>query len=155
MGSMLDVAAVEQVIINEIGPNGWRFVKVISDAEIDAEKYRASVPLSEKGMEVRAYPDAALGMFYLELRWPIREVVEVRFEGQEKARRLVIWSVQNSGRVSQAIEDAAYAYLREFQDWPQMAFMNQLPKGASNGMDVHDVMLMQADWALPGCVSVG
>jgi len=54
---------------------------------------------------VKCYPTTALSLFYGEVTFPVRGVVDVKLEGMERARRLAVWRLmsQDGFTVSQVI----------------------------------------------------
>lgn len=72
-----------------------------------------------------------------------------------KVRRLVAWSLVGCPTVKVALYEAAQEFERLFGGRAQFGFMKKLPKGAEHGMEVGDLMLLEADWMLERCVAVG
>jgi hypothetical protein len=142
-----------ELLVNEVLPDGMRHVKVVSD---QADPHPLPFPL-EGGREIRVkkWTDELLGLHYLEATWACMEVVHVHLEGQPKCRKLVVWKFLPGERVSEIITYVADWFFVQTHHRPEYAFMRSLPSGVESGTEVDGVMLMQADWALPGCVMVG
>jgi hypothetical protein len=137
-----------ELLVNEILPDGMRHVKVVSDLP--------PIPFPVRdGGQIHQWTDELLGLHYLEATWPCMEVVHVHLEGQPKCRKLVVWKFLPGERVSEIISYVADWFFVQTHHRPEYAFMRSLPSGVESGTDVDGVMLMQADWALPGCVMVG
>src|SRR3989304_17096 len=75
--------------------------------------------------------------------------------GGPKFRRLVVWKLMAGERISEGMRCAAWRYSELFLRWPAFAFIRTKPAGVENGIEIEDVMLMEANWALPGCLMVG
>lgn len=137
-----------QVLVNELLADGTRRVRVVSD--------QAPVPyhIGDQAA-VRSWDDEALGLHYLEVTWPCMDVVHVQLEGMPKCRKMLVWKFLPGERVSQVIRYVADWYFAQTHHRPQYAFVRSLPAGVENGQEVDGVMLMEAEWALPGCVFIG
>lgn len=147
---------MEEVIFNRLTMEGMREVKLISDSEISEAQILRFVPDPARGLvKVRCYPTAALNLFYGEANWPVREAVDFQCEGWPKFRRLVVWKLMQGERISTALPCAAWNYFELFCRWPGFAFIRTKPAEVENGIEVENVMLMEANWALPGCLMVG
>ena len=147
---------MEEVIFNRLTMEGMREVKLISDSPVREERMRLFVPGPAIGLEhVRCYDTAALRVFYGEASWPAREAVDFQCEGWPKFRRLVVWKLMSGERVSEGMRCAAWRYFELFLRWPAFAFIRTKPAQVENGIEIEDLMLMEADWALPSCLMVG
>jgi hypothetical protein len=156
-GSCGQVEPMIELLVNEVLPDGMRHVKVVSDAPLSASTLTSpQIRESTKfGGSVREWRDEVLGLNYLEAGWACMEVVHVQLEGQPKCRKLVVWKFLPGERVSEIITYVADWFFVQTHHRPEYAFMRSLPSGVESGTEVDGVMLMQADWALPGCVMVG
>ena len=137
-----------EIVVNEITGEGMHRVRVVSDV--------APVPFPiTHGAEIRRWDDELLGLHYAESTYPCREVVCVQLEGAPKPRKLAVWKLMPGERVSEIISHVANWYFCSAHHRPQYAFMARLPKGVDNGVEVDGVTLLEADWALSGCVMIG
>jgi len=148
---------MEEIIENKLTEDGFRQVKMISDAAVKDERMMCFVPVAAREhAQIHCYDTAALSLFYGEARWPVRgEAVDIHCEGWVKFRRLVVWKMLPGERMSEVISLAKCAYVKLFVRCPRYAFTRSLPKSVENCVEVDDVMLMQAEWAIPGCVMIG
>jgi hypothetical protein len=137
-----------EIVKNEISLDGMRTVRVVSDL--------CPIPFPVKeGANVRRWDDELLGLHYVEMEYPSMDFVDVHFEGMEQFRRLLVWMFLPGERVSKVVEFAANWYFQQTHHRPQFAFMKRLPQGAENGTEVDGCILIQAEWALDGCVMIG
>lgn len=147
---------MEQVVFNCLTHDGMRHLKVISDAEISVARYQASVPNEARArVEVKPGSDPLLGLFSLELCWPVFEPYEIFSLGPKKFRRLMLVHYFYAARVSECIELAREAFFVRTHFQPGFSFVGCLPSGAEDGMEVHGVQLMTAEWMPLSCVAVG
>jgi len=153
-----------KIVANQLSADGMKFVKVVSDREVPEAFMRKFVhgPTLDYAV-VKCYPTTALSLFYGEVTFPVRGVVDVKLEGMERARRLAVWRLmsQDGFTVSQVIHFLAGWFFTQTHHRPQYAFMRKLPASVESGCEVpqgdgiEDVMLFQAEWALEKCVMVG
>lgn len=147
---------MEEVVYNRLTMEGIREAKLISDSEVSEAQMLRFVPDPARGLvKVRCYPTSALNLFYGEASWPVREAVDIQCGGWPKFRRVVAWKLLPGERVSEGMRCAAYRYAELFMRWPRFAFIRTKPAEVENGIEIDDVMLMEANWALPGCLMVG
>ena len=99
--------------------------------------------------------DQALGIFSLELTWPVFEPYDFFCQGLRGFRRLMVVNYAYAERVSDCIELARRAFFAGTRFAPGFAFVRELPKGAEGGMDVHGLYLFMAEWMPEQCVAVG
>lgn len=148
-----------EILMDEVTEEGMRHVKVVSDAPLSAPFGFAAFPQlptsTEIGGSVKCWDDEMLDLHYLEAEYPMRGFVDVHFEGMSKFRRLVLYKFTKRERVSEIVSYVADWFFVQTGHRPQYAFLRELPRGAENGMEVDGVMVMQAEWALSGCVMVG
>ena len=150
---------MEEIIENKLTEDGYRQIKLVCDVAVKEQRMMRFIPAAARvHAQIRCYDTSALSLFYGEARWPVRgEIVDVYFEGLEikRFRRLVAWKIMPGERMSEEIAKARCAFIDLFARWPQYAFTRTLPKSVESGIEVEDVMLMQAEWALPGCLLIG
>ena len=173
---------MEEIVRNSISEDGMREVRVVSDAAVSEARMRQFVPGAARGLEVvKCYPTSALGLFYGEVVYPAREVVEFPFAAckEGKFRRLAVWRLvpEEGFRVSEVMEFLADWFFVQTHHRAGYAFMRRLPKeavsgqvlavgGASTASGVplsaqrdskgeDGLVLLEADWALDRCVLVG
>lgn len=99
--------------------------------------------------------DAALGLYSLELTWPVFEPYEVFCYGPKRFRRFMFVNFCYAERVSEAINLAASEFFARTHFTARDAFVCELPRGAEVGMLVHGVILQAAEWMPAECVAVG
>ncbi len=148
---------MEEIVQNNLTEDGLRHLTMMSDVKVTDERMMRFVPVAAHGhAQVRCFDTAALSLFYGDATWPVRgEAVDVHCEGWLKFRRLVAWKLMPGERMSEAIRLAKCSYVKLFVRSPRFVFTRTLPKSVENGIEVDDVMLLQAEWALPGCVMIG
>lgn len=147
---------MEEIIFNRLTLGGIREVKLISDSAVSEERMMRFVPGPAIDLvKVWCYPTAALSLFYGEASWPAREAVDIQCEGWPKFRRVVVWKLVPGERVSVGVRSAASRYFELFMRWPRFAFIRHKPAEVENGIEIENVMLMEANWALRGCLMVG
>jgi hypothetical protein len=145
------VAAVIEVLLNDVTLEGDRRMKVVSDSCIDA----ASLPVVIlRSANVRTWSDDVLGLHYLEAVWPCREPVSIRGGEWKCARKMVLWKLADGERVSEALKLAMAVYGQRFKCFPDYAFMRKLPKTISDGFEVDDVMFLLSNWVPAGCMAL-
>lgn len=148
-----------EILLNDLTQEGMRRVKVMSDRPVTEEEMRGYVAGASLGCEqIHCHDTAALSLFYGEVTWPCREVVEVHLEGIERPRRLLIWKfMPGEGlRLSEVITHVAEWYFWSTHQRAGFAFVRKVPKEVESGeWEVDGVILFEAEWALQGCVMVG
>lgn len=149
---------MEEIVYRLVSLDGMVSVKLVSDREISPERMMRFVtgPCRDYA-NVNCYPTSALSLFYGEVTFPLRGALELTAEGWRKPKRFAVWKLmkEDGFRVSEVIEFISQWYFVQTKRRPSYAFMKSLPQNAECGMEIDDVMLMQADWALDGCVMVG
>lgn len=139
-----------EYLINELCADGMRHVKIVSDSP------DALLNFPIEGARIERKSDELLGLHYVEVWWACRGFVDFHFEGLPKGfRRLAVWKFAQGERASEIINCLVEWFFVQTHHHPQFAWMKQLPSGVENGIEVHGVTLLQADWALPGCVLIG
>ena len=147
---------MEEVVHNRLTMEGIREVKLISDSPVSEGRMMRFVPEPAIGLvTVRCYDTTALNLFYGEASWPAREAVDFQCDGWPKFRRVVVWKLVPGERVSVGVRSAASRYFELFMRWPRFAFIRHKPAEVENGIEIENVMLMEANWALRGCLMVG
>lgn len=102
----------------------------------------------EVGLEV--------GVWHYRAVYPYRGMIDIPAACKEgKVRRLVVWNLEGCLSVTVALYDAAHEYERLFGGRAEFGFMKKLPKAAEHGMELGDLILLEADWMLERCVAVG
>ena len=148
---------MEEVIENRLTEDGFRQLKMISDVAVTEARMMRFIPVAARDhVQIHCYPTPALSLFYGDAKWPVRgDAVDIHCEGWIKYRRLVAWKILPGERMSEAISQARCAYVKMFVRYPRYAFAKTMPKNTEPGIEVAEVMLMQAEWALPGCLLIG
>ena len=147
---------MQKMTANELTHDGWRRLKIVGDAVIDAERYLRFVPLAARVHMVQTPGcDDLLGLFSLELMYPIYEPYAVMSHGAKTFRRLMFVHHIYARRVSECIELARIDFFAGTRYVPRYAFVRDLPKGAEDGMDVHGCILLAAEWMPANCVATG
>ena len=151
---------MEEVVTNTISVDGMRLVKMISDAEVREARMLRFVPgASMEFAKVHCYPTTALGVFYGEVTYPAREVVDFPFAAcrEGKVRKLAVWRLmpEEGYRLSELVAFVAEWFFVQTKRRPEWAFVRKLPSGVENFVEVEGVMLTEADWALEKCLMVG
>jgi hypothetical protein len=133
-------------------------VKLVSDQPVTEARMMSffSGPCADYA-QVNCYPMTALDLFYGELTYPLRGGLEVICDGWEKPRRFGVWRLmkEDGFRVSTVIEFLSGWYFTTTHRRPGFVFMKNLPRNAESGLQVADLMLFEAEWALDKCVMVG
>lgn len=147
-----------EVVLNQLSADGMKLVRVISDQRVTEAFLWSLVPgASREFATVKPWETAALNLFYGEVTFPVRGVVEIQAEGWKKARRLAAWRLMDAEgyRVSEVICFLAEWYFVQTHRQAQYAFVRSLPKGAERFMDVDGLVLLDVEWCLEKCVLVG
>jgi len=151
---------MEEIVINELTHEGVRRVKVIGDNPLTPpsprfawERVVPAVALDK--MKMIDACDQALGIFSMELTWPVFEAYEIFNYGPKRFRRLMMVNFVYAGRVSDCIYLAVINYFSGTRFMPGYAFVSELPRGAEDGMCVHGVQLFEAEWMPARCVAIG
>lgn len=145
-----------EVVVNQLSAEGMKFVRVISDRVVSEAFMRAVVPsVAREFAQVKCYDTAALSLFYGEVTYPLRGVVEVHAQLWKKPRRFAGWRLMPGERASEAIQTLDEWFFVQTHHRAAYAFMKSLPKGIESGTDVNGLELHQAEWCLDKCVLVG
>ena len=107
-------------------------MKIVGDAALDAAQYQDLIPLAARDWVV-CVPglDDLLGIFSLEITWPVYGPWEVFYYGPKKFRRFMF---------------VHFA--------PRDAYLQELPNKAEIGMNVYGCILQAAEWMPVKCVAV-
>jgi|WetSurMetagenome_2_1015567.scaffolds.fasta_scaffold498816_2 hypothetical protein len=147
---------MNEVTINELTHNGIRRVKIIGDVVIDAARYEHLIPLVARDLVVYTPGcDELLGIFQLEITWPVYGPYEVFYHGPKKFRRFMFVNFAYSERVSNCMEMARDEFFARTHFAPRDVYVKELPTGAEMWMDVHGCILQVAGWMPAQCVAVG
>jgi hypothetical protein len=147
-----------EVVTNQLSADGMKFVKVLSDKVLAEEKMLCFVPGAARDVAtVKCYDTAALSLFYGEVTFPVRGVVEIPTGRVGKVRRLAAWRmVESEGyRMSEIIEFLGQWYFVQTKRKPQYAFVKSLPKNIERFTDVDGLTLLDVNWCLEKTVMVG
>lgn len=147
---------MEEITINELTHDGIRRVKIIGDVMIDAAQYLHLIPLVARDRAVYTPGcDELLGIFQLEITWPVYGSCEVAYLSPKKFRRFMFVNFAYSERVSSCVELARTEFFIRTHFVPAYAFVRKLPQGAEMCMDVYGCILQVAEWMPAQCVAVG
>ena len=145
-----------EMVQNDISEDGMRRVRMVSDQVIDPASIEFTPPLPKgAGVSSRAWSDDVLHLHYAEWTWACMGFVDFHFEAMPKFRRLFVWKFLPGERVSEVIRFVSDWYFMQTHHRPQYAWMKKLPKGIEWGTEVEGCSILEADWALPGCVLIG
>jgi len=140
---------------------GLRKMRWMSEAPIPVPS-----PISDEIGEggCRRWGDEKLGVHYLEVVYPYRGPVEIRFPwpvnpvtcpvDEPKMIRMLAWSI-NGEKISKCMQEGAAEFASSVGRWPRDAYIKTLPKGAEHGVEVDGVMLLEVDWVLEGYLFIG
>lgn len=149
---------MEEVLVNELGHDGMRKIVAMSDRSMlpGMDRWLGIVPECARDLAVYdETQDAALGIFQLEIKWPVYEVFEVAIDSPKKFRRVIMVHYKHAERVSDCIKLAVDAFERGIFCRPKYAWVREIPPGAEDGMQVHGVLLLKGEIAPANCVLVG
>lgn len=147
---------MRKMTVNELQRDGWRRLKIVGDAVIDAEPFLGLVPLAARQHLVTTPGhDDLLGLFSLEMLYPVYGPYPVMIHGRKKFRRLMFVHHVYARRVSECIEMARVEFFAGVRFAPMFAFVQSMPRGAEDGMDVHGCILLTAEWMPADCVATG
>ena len=149
---------MEEIIHNRIGLDGMCEIKIVSDHAVKDARMLKFVPgAAREFAKVNCYSTSALSLFYGEVTYPAREVVEFRYEGMPRPRRLAVWRLMEGEgyRMSEIIEYLAQWFFTQTKQRPQYAFVKSLPKSVERFTEVDGLVLLDVEWCLEKCVMVG
>ncbi len=147
---------MQAMTVNELTHDGMRRMKIIGDKEINVAQYQPLIPAEARpqAVYVPGYDDL-LGLFSLELKFPVYGPCEVRNYGPKGFRRLMFVHFAYAERVSSCIELAWTEFFARTHFVPRDAYVRELPKGAELWMEVHGCILQVAEWMPAQCIAVG
>lgn len=146
---------MQAMTINNLSPDGMRRMKIIGDAEIQTAKYEVLIPAEARPLAVFVPGcDDVLGLFSLEITFPVYGPCDVFYHGPKKFRRLMFVNFAYAARVSDCIELARAEYFARTHYAPGYAFVQSLPEG-KDGELIHDCVLLSAEWMPARCVAIG
>lgn len=147
---------MRKMTVNELTHNGLRRLKIVGDAALDAERYLHLIPtVAREHLVTRHGQDDLLGLFSLEMSFPIYGPYDLMIYSAKKFRRLMFVHHVYSARVSECIDLARIEFFAGTRFAPMFAYVQKLPNGAENGMDVHGCILLAAEWMPADCVATG
>lgn len=147
---------MQKMTVNLLTHEGLRQMKIVGDTQIDPGRYLQYLPLQARDrVVVTPAHDELLGLFSLELMYPVYEPYDFFIYGPKKFRRLMVIHNCYARRVSECIALAAHEFSARTSFSPIYAFVQSLPNGAENGMDVHGCILFAAEWMPANCVATG
>jgi hypothetical protein len=147
-----------EVVINQLSADGMKFIKAMSDQAVSDAMMLGFVPGAARDLaQVKCYDTAALSLFYGEVTFPVRGVVEIPAGRVGKVRRLAAWRmVESEGyRMSEIIEFLGQWYFTQTKRKPQYAFVKSLPKNVERFTEVDGLVLLDVNWCLEKTVMVG
>ncbi len=147
---------MRKMTINELTHDGWRRLKIVGDAVIDVEPYMRLVPLAAREHMVTNHgQDDLLGLCSLEMLYPVYGPFDFMIHSHKKFRRLMFVHTIYAKRVSECIDLAKVEFYCGTRFKPGYAFVQKLPRGAEDWMDVHGCVLLEAEWMPSSCVATG
>lgn len=145
-----------EIVKNELGHDGMRLIKIISDAAIDAGRFQYLVPPAARERAVfSAGIDGLLWTHSLEISFPVYGPYEVFYPSPKGFRRFMFVHFDYASRVSECIKLARDAFVRGMFFPPMYAYISTLPEGADEFTTVHGCELFSAEWMPSNCVAVG
>lgn len=147
---------MRKMTVNELTHDGWRRLKIVGDTVIDFNTYMHLVPLVAREHLVNNHgQDELLGLFSLEMLFPVYGPYHIMNHGHKKFRTLMFVHHVYTKRVSECIDLARTEFFAGTRFVPGYAFVRDLPNGAENGMEVHGCVLLAAEWMPANCVATG
>jgi hypothetical protein len=147
---------MQKMTVNDLLHDGWRRLKIVGDAAVDATPYLRLVPsVAQEHAVMNEGHDDLLDLFWLEILYPVYGAYEVMVQSARKFRRLMFVHHVYGRRVSECIELARVEFFAGTRFAPVYAFVQKLPRGAEDGMDVRGCILLAAEWMPANCVATG
>lgn len=147
---------MQKMTVNELQHDGWRRLRFVSDAVIDYYPYLRLVPsVAREHLVTNPGQDELLGLFSLEMLYPVYGPFDFMIHSPKKFRRLMFVHTIYAKRVSECIDLAKVEFFCGTRFKPEYAFVQLLPRGAEDGMDVHGCILLAAEWMPASCVATG
>lgn len=136
-----DVIIVEDVVTEDC----VRKLHVMSNSEICMQlPCQAKVAQTVEG-----------GVFHLRAEWMYWGMLDIKPREWPKPRRLLVWSLREGERVSDAIRAAAEMWTKAVGWEPKYVWIRSLPKGAEWCQEVYGCILLETTWIPRNCVAVG
>lgn len=147
---------MQKMTVNELAHDGWRRLKIVADAVINVDAYLRHVPLVAREHLVANHGhDELLDLFSLELLYPIYGPYEVMIHSHKKFRRLMFVHHVYARRVSECVDLARIEFFSGTHFVPRYAYAQKLPQGATDGMEVHGCIFLEAEWMPANCIATG
>lgn len=147
---------MNEIVMNELGHDGMRQIKIISDVQISGDQYLYLIPeIAREHVDFGHKHDNLLGLFSLYISFPVHSMWDVFYHSPKEFRRFMFVHHIYAERVSQCIEMARDAFFASTHFLPMYAYLAELLPGAEIGMDVHGCILQVAEWMPKNCVAVG
>jgi hypothetical protein len=150
---------MESIVLNELGHDGMRRIKIVSDVPVMADRFdrfeRLIPPAAREKAVYEEKPDSLLNIVSLTIRFPVYGPYEVFYPSPKKFRRFMFVHFDYASRVSECIKLARDAFLSGTSYPPMYAYVTTLPNGADEFMTVHGCELFAVDWMPSNCVAVG
>lgn len=141
-----------EIIKNEIQRNGLRSVRIMDRAEIDIARWLKTIPWysreSGEPVQSRAWQDERLGLWYLDLMWFAREMIEIK-NGQGQAQPVLLWWMGwDVKRIRAAIDPACEAFLGYADRIPEVVYLGKKNNAPDRyvAWDVYDVQIGELGW---------
>lgn len=158
---------MEEIVINELTHEGMRRVRVMGDSPFTpspqpspegrgGRRWERGIPLiAMDRLQVVNSHDETLGLYMMELTWPVFEPVDILNFGPRRFRRLMMVHYSYAERVSECIRLGVEEFMVRTRWMPGYAFISEIPNGAEDCMHVHGVELLQSEWMPQRCVAIG
>jgi hypothetical protein len=147
---------MDEVVVNELMHDGMRHLKVISERDDDFERYLKVVPRPACDMhQMVIKPDLALGIFTMDLTWPVYEPFDVQVHSPKGFRRLMMVHFSYGKRVTEVISLAAHLFFAGTGIPSKYAFVRETPRDAEDGIMVHGLSLVLSEIVPAKTVGVG
>jgi hypothetical protein len=144
IGGRCQVAEVI-VVANAVGEDGMQRFHVMSNEEISL----VLPPNAKWTMNLEG------GVYHLRGEWPYFGMLDIQAAGWPRMRRILVWSLREGERVSEAIGAAAEMWMNAVGWEPKFAWVRALPQGAEWCQNVYGCILLAAEWMPRNCVAVG
>lgn len=146
----------DEVVLNTLGHDGMRKIKIIGDDAINPERYRYLIPAKAAEKAVfEERPDPLLNIHSLEISFPVYGPHDVFYPSPKGFRRFMFVHFDYARRVSDCIKLARDGFISGTGFPPMYAYVATLPSGADEWMVVHGCELFVAEWMPSNCVAVG
>lgn len=148
------------VVENVVDKSGIRTLRVAHSAEIEVERWKKVVPWYSRQvneLKVKTWQEKSLGMFYLEMKWPVREPfwtpgsANLQPPEGEKYNSL-LWYLGQAKRVRDELPEAVEAFLGYVGELPERLLVRSA-KGVperviawTDGFVLCEVDVVEAGW---------